>query len=587
MIKKFIKIAILVLIVGSISVIPILRIRTVVGSAWRGVMPSYVTDSLFYFMQIVKGTAHIPFGNTPFFIEHANDINATPSIAMFLAAIPLKFGLSFATMLILDLVVWNSIFVYLLAVLLEQLGVRRPWTWWLVAPVYLEVYWMAVRPAVMETVFPFFILFLVALVSWLKNSKRSSVILLAFSFAATFYIYPYTWQVSGVTLALVFLLFLTRRDWSRLKDLLIIGLGAFVLALPAFIYIYREISHPLFAEFISHAGSIQTHLPSPQSFYIARWIIFNLAIWFGIERLVPKLKNDADFIRAGRVIALIGLAIFALLLSPIITGHDAVIGEHLTREMYLWLALSASILFYFVWNRSGFIEQRASKKFIIAGLMILNFIPVITQYKRSVLLELTIDQAEAVYIQRYAAPIAWLDQHENQPTAVWANPDISDYILIYSRHYALMLGQGLAGQYFVPQSEIRERYLTSQYFKNIDSKLIMNEYDIVLGNTDIIQTSDLNFKLKLCRLFKLQRLSVCDSGALTSLQEARDRKIQDLIVENNKIIRPRIYDFLKKYHVAYAIKDLSRDQNFHVETLKGAREVYDVGGIAIYSLGAR
>lgn len=581
---KFIKILAFIFIVGSISIMPILHVRLAIGAAWQGIMPPYVTDGLFYFIQIVKGTTHIPFGNTPFFLEHANDINASPIAALFIAAIPLKLGLSFTPALVLGLIIWNLIFVYLLKILLEQLYVRRPWVWWLVVPIYLEVYWMMVRPAVLSVVFPFFLLFLISLIRWFKDPKRSASIFLVFSFAATFYIYPYTWQVSGTTVAFIFLLFLMQKNWSRLKNLFVIGLGSFVLASPALVYIYREVSHPLFTDFISRAGSIQTHLPSPQSFYIARWIILNLAIWLGIRRLIPELKNNTDFTHAWRIITSVGLAILLLLMSPIITGRDAVIGEHLTREMYLWLSISSCVLLYFVWSQIGLLQQKFNKKFVIAGLMVIIFIPVLMQYKRSVLPELVIDRSEAIYIQRYAAPIAWLDKHEPMPVVVWANPNISNYVLIYSRHYVLIPGQDLANQYFVSGSEIQERYLTSRYFKNVDSKLVMNEYDTALGSSDINQMSNLNLKFKLCLLFKLQRLSICDSGVLTFLQADRDRKIQDLIVENNKIVRPHIYDFLKKYQVAYVVKDLLRDNNFHIEKLKNTKEVYNDSTIAIYRL---
>ena len=112
----------------------------------------------------------------------------------------------------------------------------------------------------------------------------------------------------------------------------------------------------------------------------------------------------------------------------------------------------------------------------------------------------------------------------------------------------------------------------------------MDEYDTALGSSDINQMSNLNLKFKLCLLFKLQRLSICDSGVLTFLQADRDRKIQDLIVENNKIVRPHIYDFLKKYQVAYVVKDLLRDNNFHIEKLKNTKEVYNDSTIAIYRL---
>ncbi|MBX4190263.1 hypothetical protein KW791_03155 [Candidatus Parcubacteria bacterium] len=570
----------LVIVIGIAAALPFgLLLKSI--DNWQGIMPNYVTDANFYFTRIAKGTDSFPFGNNPYFIEHLTDINATPSVADPLASIPLKLGVPFAATMIFNAVFWNILFVIILYFLIKRLGVRGYWPHIFSLLIYFEVYWLAVRPAIMEVVFPFFAVFLLALVNWLQKQTRGRELLLSAAFAATFYVYAYTLEVSSVILIFIGLYTLWTQDWDKLKSIIRVGFGAFILGLPVFIYIYKEISHPLFSEFISiRAGSIQTHLPSLVAFQLARWIILNLFAWFIARKFIANLRNSKEFSLSYLIVSCMGLGLLALLMSPLIIGRDTVIGEHISREIYLWLSLFAPLLVYFVIKHEQIVLSK--QKIFIYGLLLLNLVPVFAQYKRSVLPLFRIDRKEANYVQSYAPPLKWLESKESRPVVVWADSTLSDYILVYSKHYVLLPGlNNNPTQYFVSDSELRERYILSSYFDQLDSVKIKRDYAIAVGNVDSIQIANVQFRLKLCQIFHMTSRA-CDPGVLNKLESIRDDKINKIIAESNQI-KPKEAELLKKYRVKYVIKDLQKDSQFHPEQLGGA-QVYNDGNFAIYQL---
>ncbi len=62
----------------------------------------------------------------------------------------------------------------------------------------------------------------------------------------------------------------------------------------------------------------------------------------------------------------------------------------------------------------------------------------------------------------------------------------------------------------------------------------------------------------------------------------KNKEIAELVIKNEKEIRPHITELLKKYQVAYAIKDTRDDPNFHVEKFKNTQEIYNDGRFVIY-----
>ena len=569
------------------AVLPFWFIVHSAGSYWQGIVPAgYVFDSEFYIVRMVKGTEIFPFGNNPFFIERAKDFNPALSAADYIAAIPLKLGLSLIATLVFNTVFWNLVFVIFLWLFLRKLGVSANWVFCLIPFIYFAVYGAIIRPVVWQVVLPFFTFFLFGLISWLKTPEALiNKLMLAGGIAGTLYIYPYTWQITFLILGLYFIWFLKNRQWSRAGSELQIITLALVIALPAVLYLYKIISNPSFPEFLKDIGSIQTHLPSKVSFELARWVIINLFLWHIVAKFMPKLKEDENF-RCVRVFsAIYGLAIFILSLSPFITGRDGAIGDHLGRELFFWLSISVTVVIYYVFSKKDFYQLGFYKKVIILLLVAINIIPVLKHHKRSLLQPFQATKTETLTVQDYAKPISWLEKHDQNPSVIWANGGISGFVPMLSKHYVMGSGD-LAYQYWNTKNEVQERYLVSQYFHDVTIQFLNDDSITTLGHSYVRQLDDLNWKAEVCNSLKLimprRCVSISSGRSLSELISQKNKDISKLVRKNEKEIRPHIVELLKKYHVAYAIKDIKVDSDFHVEKFKNVEEIYNDGRFAIY-----
>lgn len=573
------------IIIGLCAVAPILYIIYSVGDNWQGIIPDgYVGDSEFYIVRMVKGTYSFPFGNNPFFVEHIKDTNPALSAADYLAAIPLKVGLSLTATLIFNSIFWNSIFIYLLWLFLRQVGIKNNWIFFLIPVIYLEVYGAMVRPVVLQTVLPFFIFFLFGFVTWLKKSTILNNLIFAAGIAGTFYIYPYTWQVALSILSVAFFWFLKNHEWTKVKSgLKIIG-PVLVIAFPAVYALYEIFSNPLFPDLLKNAGSIKTHFPSRLSFTLGRWVIINSFLWYLVARFT-LLKEDKDFKFLYSFLMIMGWGIFLVLISPIITGKDGAIGEHVGRELYLWLALSTSLIIYLIFTKSNLFSLQFYRKFAIIVLLIINLIPIAKHYRRSLLQPFHIVQDRTVSVQSYAKPIAWLNEYDQKPRVVWTNGHIGSFVSIFSRHYNLE-PPDVSYQYWMPIPEMQERYLVSQYFNNITFEFLAKDSTVPLGLSYFRRFDDLNWKSDLCKIFRRIMFNGCISTSsgltLTQVEALKDEDIKKLINKNEKEVRPNIEKLLKKYQVAYAIKDKLSGNNFNVEKLKNVKEIYNDNRFIVY-----
>ena len=581
--KQLISFSILFIITAFWAAIPIVYIVYSVGDRWQGVIPDgYVRDNEFYMVRMVKGTQNFPFGNNPFFIERAKDTNPALSIADYLAALPLKAGLSLTATLIFNSVFWNLIFVYLLWLFLKQVGIRNNWAFYLIPPIYLEVYGAMIRPVVLQTVLPFFTFFLLGFATWLKKPTLLNNLVFAVGIAGTLYIYPYTWQIAFSILGVSFLWFLKNRQWARAKSELKIICLALIIAFPAVYALYKIFSNPLFPDLLKNVGSIKTHFPSRLSFTLGRWVITSSFLWYLTARFT-SLKEDKDFKFLYSFLLIIGFGIIIVLMSPIITGRDGAIGDHVGRELYFWLAISTSILAYLVFARSNLFQLQFYKKMIIVLLLIVNLAPVVKHYKRSLLQPFYATRSKTLLVQDYAKPIAWLHEYDKNPRVVWADGPIGSFVPILSRHYN-MHPPDLAYQYWVPMPEMRERYLISEYFT--DPKFLAKGSTISLGHSYVRRLDDLNWKSDLCGIFKIMGFDRCNpksSGlTLAQVKSLKDEDIKNLIEKNNKEIKPNIDELLRKYQVTYAIKDKLNKNNFNVEKLKNVTEIYNDSRFIIY-----
>jgi hypothetical protein len=175
---------ILIVIVTIFSLLPgIQMIREAHG--WRGVIPEYTTDATFYLTRIVQVNHGYPFIGNPYIWEYRNAPALSFFFADWLAAIPLLFS-SLTASVFFNLVIWSILFSIAAYILFLRLDLK-PWESTVAAILsYFQVYWLMIRPVAMQTVFPVFILFLLAYVLWFRKPSLKLAIFLGISTAFIF-----------------------------------------------------------------------------------------------------------------------------------------------------------------------------------------------------------------------------------------------------------------------------------------------------------------------------------------------------------------------------------------------------------------
>lgn len=577
---------VLIGIILILTAIPVLDTYLVLGDTWQGIPPTF-TDETFYHARvqtIVKG--YVTEGN-PYFFEHRNDPPLVIFAGTWINALPQLAGLSLNTALLANFILWSVLFAVSLYWLFREL--RAP-PWLAVCGtvlLYLQSYAHVWRPANLQTVYPFYFLFYVALARLIREQSRRNIIFLAIVTGATFYLFAYLWQAVGITLSILLLYALGKKNWPLLKATLLSALIGGAIGLPVPLYaLWLSRTSPYFWESVYRLGLVNTRLPMAEVVYSGGWIGIVLALLALVYWRARSLRNDEGFIALGVFIGISGLGLWIMQGSNLITGKLLETGEHVKLLILPWLIFSIISLGVFLWERRVQLS-RGLRIFSGSMVIVLSVASVWYTYDRfSPFLPSHIDRVAWQTQQLSAKPFAWLQAEEKDPVVVWGNlhnPVMTD-LPIFTRHFPLYVWGGMME--LVPEGEVRERYLVSEYFSNPTSADLKSENNMkfYLGRHDMPhQAKTIERGIKLCRIvFFWDKNKECGTPP-TPQSLLGDAFFNDLAARFQDDIKPHIREYLAKYHVSYILKDKLLDPQLHPEKL-GAVRVYADDRYEIYHL---
>lgn len=588
--KEFLKrhgpVVVLTGVVLVLTAVPVLNVYLVFGNPWQSIPPAF-TDENFYrarVQTIVKGNL---YGGEPYFFEHRNDPPLVVIGGTWLNAIPQLAGLSLNTSLLLNFILWSLLFAASVYWLFRELRVS-PW----IAVggtvlFYIQSYSHVWRAVNLQTVFPFFFLFYAALLRLIREQSRLNMVIMAFVTGAAFYIYPYLWQIIAVTLGLLFFYALFRKDWPLLKATLISSVIGGAIGLPVPLYgLWLSSSSPYFWESAGRLGLVNTHLPMAEIVYSGGWVGVVLALLAVLCWRSRTLREDKDFILLTVFIFISGLGLWIMQGSNFITGKLLETGEHLRLFIMQWFLFTTIGAGVFLWKRRIQIAGRLRVFLVItvAVLLVANGYYFFYSYFPTQFLPSNIDRGAWQTEQLYVKPFEWLQNNEKSPIVVWSDPRdaLTLEFPIYTRHFTLYAPWGMFE--LLPEGEIRERYLVSQYFNNPTVSDFKNNMTFYLGRQDIAHNAKtIERGIKICRiLFFWDKNKDCGTPP-TPQSLLGEKFFTDLESKFNTDIKPNIKAYLKKYHVSYILKDNVLDLQYHPEKL-GAVRVYSDGRFEIYKM---
>ena len=584
-IKDFLKphrpFTVLVVIVLMLTTVPVFETVFVIGDAWQGILPP-LTDGIYDARVQTIGEGHFTGGNA-FFLEHSDGPPLVIFAGAWINAIPLLFGVPFTTTMVINFIIWSLLFAVTAYWLLRELRVS---SWVAVLGtlfLYVQSYGHILRPVNLQTVYPFYFLFFIALLCLIREQSRKNIIFLALITGATFYFYSYLWQTAVITLGILFLYALARRNWSLLKATLLSSLLGGIIGLPVPLYaLWLSHASPYFWESVGRLGLVNTHLPMAEVIYSGGWIGVVCAFLAILYWRARTLRENKEFILLGSFLAISGFGLWVMEGSNLITGKLLETGEHMPGLIFPWLIVAVVSLGTFLWRQcaqlSNGLRMLAIGTFLLISIASIQYV-FLAQFLPPYV-NRTVWQAN----QQYAKPLAWLQDTEKSPVAVWSNPTtyVTTLLPTYTRHFSLHTYWGRLE--LLSDNEVRERYLITQYFNNLTISDLKNNIEDYLGRQDTAHNAKtIERGIKICRiLFFWDKSKDCGTPP-TPQQLLGEKFFTDLEKKFRTDIKPNIKAYLKKYHVSYMLNDKTLDSPFYPEKL-GAVLVYTDDRFELYKL---
>lgn len=523
-----------------------------------------------------------PFIGNPYFLEHNNEIAPAFFMADWLAAIPRLLGVSLGWGAIINLLFWSLFFVFLSYGILRELGVSKTISIVGAELSYLQIFYLMVTPVSMQTIFPFYLLFLWAFLFWIKDcasKKRTALLILAATLS--FYIYTYLWQIALTMLGLAGLYWLLMREKEKVLGL-IKALGFIIIfSVPLFIFTYLQITHPYYWDTMRRIGFVSTHMPTAEVFYSGRWVILIVLLWFLSFWWSKELRVSQSYKTAFIFVAISGLSLVIVSASNVITGQELELAQHIVRFILAWAPLALAAFLFFVKNNLALFKSFSlSKKIIIFVLCLMCFFGLAAYYKGYIdnlsHRRQTIQGIEDS--RRPSAVLSWLASREKNSVVIWIDDDsnfsIEGYITAATKHYVLFSIGGVLQ--LVSSEEVEERYLVSNYFNKLSLEDIKNDFKLYAGSGNAVHPYKIyNRKVVLCRFFRLDKFGYNCGDKTDALMLKGEKYFIDLYDKYTKEIVPNIGYYLKKYKVAYFIKDRRVNKNIDAEKIGLERVYYD------------
>jgi hypothetical protein len=441
----------------------------------------------------------------------------------------------------------------------------------------------------MQVVFPFYLVFLIALILWLQDTQRfSKKLFLALAAAFTGYIYTYALQIVIVTFALtpLFFFFTARKDslkaFFHMFAMFILG------SLPLVLYTAKQVAHPLYWETMQRIGLINTHLPTAGVVYVSVWVLLMFCaffFFFRYDRRVGFMKEEGSQLL---FFVLLGLAMTSVMSSNIITGKDLELPQHIERFVIMWFTLVSVYTCHFLMSRQ--VHMKFSRSAFCVGTLLVaavvfGNIRYLYTYGPTAVFDQSENAATFQLIQGFEKPLTWMNENISEPTVVWTDHrgQLNNYLVMATPHYTLFRPAGVL--HFASNEEIEERYLIANYFALTEADL-ENDYWSYGGVGNAIHGwKTHNRKVRVCQILHLDRFGH-QCGQLTDRVTWKGKEyFSKLYAQYENEIQPSILEKLEKYHVKYVITDKETDSStFHPELLPGAELVYVDGRFAIYKL---
>jgi len=564
------------LISGILMVLPVFYFESKLGSNFHGIIPEVVNDELFYYARVKDVVDGHPLLGNAYLFEHKSALPQQVFLAEYLLAQPIKlFNLNINTAHLIYNFLFPVIAFILTYLALYLISKSRFWAIIFSLFLFFGLYLIDfIRPVSPQFNFIFWLtqfIFLWLLVNSqnnpISNLQHSHVIrrlvLLcanALNFGLLFYIYAYYWTFYliffAVFLALSFInsKYFHNSNYGS-KQIIKIIVGGLILAIPYFYFNYLASQLPYYTETLTRLGMIYSRFPSGMR--IIFWSALGLATfgWF-LWRKIIKWDTKTIFFVSGISASIIAVN------QHLITGRNLEFSSHYSMGAMFFLVFAAAYL----WQK---LRERQNNLKLLSASLTVAFIFIIFLGAFSYLKIFALNEKN-IYIQNYAAIFEWLNKNTPKDSVVYANPDLSGLVPVYTANNVYFVRE--ANLFLVSDAEVLDRFILNNFFENINKDFIIENVRSVYGVRYIDAYGHTVQGNKLRRLLGIKpepEVYLPEDAVQKVLSRAKELQSGDFIKE------------LNQYRIDYLIWDKNKNPGWKINP-KFFSEIYSKNNTIIY-----
>lgn len=358
----------------------------------------------------------------------------------------------------------------------------------------------------------------------------------------SFYTYPYTWTFLFAFLGCLVLIYIYKKEWIKIKNIVLTTGIALLVSIPYFWNLWQAMHHPLYSELSERFSIIKTHSPQVGALVLILLSIFLL--------FFPRKNKDKYFFCLG------------LVLTPLIVLNQQIItGIIMVPDHYHWYYHTPLAILFVVIIIFELFKKKSIQFGLIGLILFINFCNVwmiqSSFYQRQ--------EPIAVKNQRYGPVFEWLRNNTEKDQVVAGDRVVSRLIAIYTSLNSVSLEDGhytLAGS----EEDVMERiFLTFRldrlkkdeaqeyFFENradISARIYGGYYRKKLGDYNLIP----------------------------------DEKIDFLIGKYQEFLDIPLENVLKKYQTDYLLWDTLKHPEWQIEQYPFFEQIYQIDGFKIFKL---
>ena len=549
----------LIILLGIVAItsIAFAFYNSVTGEFVPTILPQLETDTLYYLTQVQElFDGHPSLGN-PYIRDHADDFFPGLLLSMKLAALPGLFGFGINMVFAINLLFYSLLTGVLLYIVCRHIHPKYPLMISILAVLGVAIMHVDLMRPIMQTIYPSFILFMMALLWMLEDLyDRKRAAALGVITVVSFYMYPYFWMTAFTAIGLLFIRSVLEQDWKTVRLQIMIIVGITLLCIPQILTIVSLFYDDVVRELNLRTGLVESHFIMPLTWWNMKYCI---ATSVGLLLLLTRRKLSPP----EWMVLMVGSAMWIGSMSNLVTGKAMDFETHFWRLSLPWSVIALAVL------AKSFTEHKPVFQRLITGtLCTLLFLTTLNRAAIRSNSFAYLHRREAITanhnsIKAYKPVFAFL-QTEIPPEQVILSADaIGVYIPLYTSHY--LLYEIKAFFHTIPNDELMTRFLVHNIDRIDDAFLRSNAHYA----TGIAPTSTA----------KYHQAQGKDVTFLDFV--GGDAFIEKAIAEHQQITRS--YEtYLEQFDVTYILIDNQADRNPRIP--QNIEKIYSDERFTVYKI---